>query len=270
MKPARFDYASPGSLDDAVSLLQSNANAKIMAGAQTLGPMLNLRLVQPELIVDITRIPDLVRVEETDDGTLYGACVTHAAIEDGRVPDGSDGALRQVARGIAYRAVRTRGTIGGSLAHADPAADWLSALTALGAEVVVYSSKGRRTIPVAQLMTWVFETALKTAEILEAVRVPRLSSTARFGYYKICRKTGEFAEAIGSVLLDSETKTMRAVVGATNAAPLVMEDATPFRRGSELDSGAIKAHLKNNGIIDAYELQLHTIALARAATQVIA
>ncbi|MGI9303400.1 MAG: hypothetical protein ACR2RB_11945, partial [Gammaproteobacteria bacterium] len=78
------------------------------------------------------------------------------------------------------------------------------------------------------------------------------------------------AEAIGSVLLDSETKTMRAVVGATNAAPLVMEDATPFRRGSKLDSGAIKAHLKSNGIVDPYELQLHTIALARAATQVIA
>jgi carbon-monoxide dehydrogenase medium subunit len=133
VKPAPFDYTAAASLDEAVSLLRSDPAAKIMAGGQTLGPMLNLRLVQPALIIDITRIPELVRIEEDDDGISYGACVTHAAIEDGRVPDCTRGALPQVARGIAYRAVRTRGTIGGSLAHADPAADWLSALAAVGA-----------------------------------------------------------------------------------------------------------------------------------------
>ena len=97
---------------------------KILAGGQSLGPMLNLRLAQPDLLVDITRIPELKRVEETDDSLSIGACVTHADIEDGRVPDVTGGALRDVARGIAYRAVRNRGTIGGSLAHADPSADW--------------------------------------------------------------------------------------------------------------------------------------------------
>jgi carbon-monoxide dehydrogenase medium subunit len=117
VKPARFDYARPASLGEAVALLGTRGGVvKCLAGGQSLGPMLNLRLVQPDLLVDITHIPELTRVEEDGDGLLLGACTTHAAIEDGRV-------LPAVAHGIAYRAVRSRGTIGGSLAHADPAAD---------------------------------------------------------------------------------------------------------------------------------------------------
>jgi len=262
MKPARFDYAVPATLDEAVSLMQADPAAKIMAGGQTLGPMLNLRLVQPELIVDITRIADLVRVEEDDDGICYGACVTHAAIEDGRVPDCTGDALRQVARGIAYRAVRTRGTIGGSLAHADPAADWLSALAALGAQIIAYDGRGRRTIPVSRLMTGVFETALEPSEILEAVRLPRLSGASRFGYYKICRKTGEFAEAIGAVLFDPESQNLRVVAGATGGRPIVIEDTAP---ATGIDRNWIRTHLIEGGISDPVELQLHLVAVERAA-----
>lgn len=143
MKPARFDYERPTSLGDALALLGTGERVvKCLAGGQSLGPMLNLRLVQPDLLVDITRIPELTRVEEDDDGLLLGACTTHAAIEDGRVPDVTGGVLPAVAQGIAYRAVRSRGTIGGSLAHADPAADWLACLTALGAEIVVHGASG--------------------------------------------------------------------------------------------------------------------------------
>ena len=264
MKPARFDYAVPATLEEAFSLLRADPLAKIMAGGQTLGPMLNLRLVQPTLIVDITRIPDLVRIEEDDGGVSYGACVTHAAIEDGRLPDCTGGALQRVARGIAYRAVRTRGTIGGSLAHADPAADWLSALSALGAEVVAYDGRERRTIPVSQLTTGVFETALETGEILEAVRLPKLSDSARFGYCKICRKTGEFAEAIGAVLLDREAQVLRVVAGASDGAPIVIED-TPPSAGLERDW--IRAQLIAGGIEDPVELQLHLVAVERAANE---
>ena len=119
-------------------------DAKVLAGGQTLGPMLNLRLAQPALLVDITRIPELAAVSEDADAVTIGATVTHAAIEDGRVPDPTGGFLARVARGIAYRAVRTRGTIGGSLAHADPAADWLSCLAALGAEVVIAGAGRQR------------------------------------------------------------------------------------------------------------------------------
>ena len=137
MKPVAFDYARPASVAEALRMLAGNAEAKVLAGGQTLGPMLNLRLAQPALLVDITRIPELAAVTEDADAVTIGATVTHAAIEDGRVTDPTGGFLRRVARGIAYRAVRTRGTIGGSLAHADPAADWLSCLTALGAEVLI-------------------------------------------------------------------------------------------------------------------------------------
>ena len=267
MKPVRFDYEVPRTLEQAVELLASSPSAKVMAGGQSLGPMLNLRLVQPELIVDITRIPELVRVETGDEATLYGACVTHAAIEDGRVPDGSGGALQRVAHGIAYRAVRTRGTLGGSLAHADPAADWLSALSALGAEVVAYSAQGRRTIAVSKLLAGVLESTLGPAEILEAVRLPRLSRAAGFGYYKICRKTGEFAEAIGAVLADRESGSLRAVAGATQAAPIVIEDAGHLTRGAGLDRDLLTEHLQSAGLEDPYELQLHRVALERAAAE---
>lgn len=265
MKPPRFDYAVPRSLDEAIALLAGDPAAKLMAGAQTLGPMLNLRLVHPSLLIDITRIPELTRVEETDEGVLFGACVTHAAIEDGRVPDPSRGALRQVARGIAYRAVRTRGTIGGSLAHADPAADWLSCMAALGAEAIVTDGRARRGIPVSQLMTGVFETALTEREILEAVRVPRRSKRAGFGYHKICRKTGEFAEAIGAVLIDPERDVRRAVAGATDSKPIVFEDAAFLTPDGDLDE--IKTRLRERGLTEAYSLQLHAVALQRAARE---
>src|SRR5882724_6225476 len=149
MKPAAFDYARPTSVAEAVKLLAGNAQAKVLAGGQTLGPMLNLRLAQPALLVDITRIPELAAVAEDADSVTIGATVTHAAVEDGRIADPTGGFLARVACGIAYRAVRTRGTIGGSLAHADPAADWLSCLAALGAQVVVAGAAGTRRVRLA-------------------------------------------------------------------------------------------------------------------------
>lgn len=271
MKPARFEYAVPKTLDEAAGLLRGGHSVKIIAGGQTLGPMLNLRLVQPELLIDITRIPDMVRVDEESDWITYGACVTHAAIEDGRVPDATAGVLRHIANGIAYRAVRTRGTIGGSLAHADPAADWLSAFSAIGAEVVTYNGAARRTLPVAELMTGVFETTIAPDELLEAVRVPRLQKSARLGYYKLCRKTGEFAEAIGAVLVDRDRNLFRAVAGATEGLPIIIEDAAPLRGGNgRLDRTAVKTRLREAGLTDAYVLQLHAVALERAEAEALA
>src|SRR5262245_16839652 len=125
MKPVAFDLVRPASVGEAANLL--GEGAKLIAGAQSLGPMLNLRLVQPRLLVDITGIPAMSEVAEDADAVTLGACVTHAAIEDARVPVRGLPMLPAVAAGIAYRAVRNRGTIGGSLCHADPAADWIPA-----------------------------------------------------------------------------------------------------------------------------------------------
>ena len=182
MKPARFEYECPTDTAAAIALAaRSDLMVKFIAGGQSLGPMLNLRLAQPDVLVDLTGIAELTQVEETADSLSIGACVTHADIEDGRVPDLAGGMLRSVARGIAYRAVRNRGTIGGSVAHADPSADWISCLAALGASVVVRGASGRRSVPIEEFMLGVFETTLLSGELVEAVTVPRLVEPGEVG-----------------------------------------------------------------------------------------
>jgi carbon-monoxide dehydrogenase medium subunit len=271
MKPAPFEYARPSSLADALALLASEERVvKPLAGGQSLGPMLNLRLAQPDLLVDITGVPELRRAEEGGDGVVIGACVTHADIEDGRVPDPTHGALPEVARRVAYRAVRNRGTIGGSLAHADPAADWISALAALGAEVVVRGPAGQRRLAVEGFMAGAFEAALEAGELLEAIRVPRLSPHRRWGFYKFCRKAGEYAHAIGAVLVDPERAVCRAVIGATEATPIVVADAAALFGGrpeglaGTFERDIAAGLLDERGISDPFERQIHVVALERA------
>ena len=196
-----------------------------MAGGQSLGPMLNLRVAQPSHVISIASIPEFVAVEETDDAVIIGACVTHAAIADGRVPDIGKGILPAIAQGIAYRAVRNRGTIGGSLCHADPAADWLCTLTALGAAVLTLRPDGGRTIPLTTFVIGPFRNALQAGEIVQAVRIPKVSPEARWGYYKACRKPGEFAHAMAAVLIDPARNIRRAVIGAVGGAPIVLDGA---------------------------------------------
>jgi aerobic carbon-monoxide dehydrogenase medium subunit len=267
MKPAPFEYVRPATVEEAVRVLASTPNAKVMAGGQTLGPMLNLRLAQPEVIVDIGRIPELARVVEEPDAVIIGATVTHAAIEDGRIADPTRGFLPRVARGIAYRAVRTRGTIGGSLAHADPAADWLSALTALGAEVVIAGPGGARRQPLAGFVRGAMQSELGADEVLTGVRIPKFSRRARFGFHKICRKTGEFAEAIGVRVEDPERSLFRLVAGATEGKPIVTQAQPGADRGG-MTVGAARELLTGAGFAgDAYDLNLHAVALKRACDE---
>ena len=272
MKPVNFAYERPRHLADAIGLLaDESAHAKILAGGQSLGPMLNLRLVQPELIIDITALDELKRVDRQKDHLTIGACVTHADIEDGRIPDVTNGAMRAVAAGIAYRAVRNRGTIGGSLTNADPSADWVSALAALGAEAILRGAGDTRTMTVEAYVTGALETALQPGEMLEAIRIPALSPSARWGYYKVCRKTGEYAHAIGAVLLDRPRNVFRAVIGATERKPLVLSDARTLCGGSydlvDFDQGAANTMLLSAGMTDPLDRQIHAVALTRAVQQ---
>jgi carbon-monoxide dehydrogenase medium subunit len=266
MKPVAFEYARPASAAEAVRMLRENPEAKALAGGQTLGPMLNLRLAQPALLVDLTRIPELAAVAEEADAVSIGAIVTHAAIEDGRVPDPTGGFLARVAGGIAYRAVRTRGTIGGSLAHADPAADWLSCLAALGAEAVIAGPDGSRRVPVASLVQGAMATVLEVDELLAAVRVPRFSADARFGFHKICRKTGEFAEAIGVAVHLPALGSTRLAASTPAGAPIVI-DAPDLRPGpgARPDVPEMRRRLLAAGFAgDAHGVALSAVALARA------
>lgn len=272
MKPVNFAYERPKQVADAVSLLaDESVHSKVMAGGQSLGPMLNMRLVQPDVIIDITALAELKRVEKQKDHLVLGACVTHADIEDGRVPDVTNGAMRGVASGIAYRAVRNRGTIGGSLTNADPSADWVSALAALGAEAIVRGANGAQAMAVESYVTGALETALGPGELLEAIRVPILSSSAQWGYYKVCRKTGEYAHAIGAVLLDRSRNVFRAVIGATERKPLVLSDARALFGGTynltDFDQNAADAMLQSLGMTDTLDRQIHTVALSRAVRQ---
>jgi carbon-monoxide dehydrogenase medium subunit len=141
MKPAAFDYIRPKTLGEAAAALAANNFAKLLAGGQSLGPMLNLRLIRPGLLIDISQIEEIQQVEETATTWRIGAGVTHAQLEDAKLPGAE--LLSTVAGDIAYRSIRNRGTIGGSLAHADPAGDWPLALAALDARVTVRGSDGR-------------------------------------------------------------------------------------------------------------------------------
>jgi aerobic carbon-monoxide dehydrogenase medium subunit len=274
MKPVAFDYERPLTFADAATLLGQGGFTKVLAGGQSLGPMLNLRLAQPDLLVDITSIPELTQVIDRGDELVLGACVTHADIEDGRVPDHFNRLLRHVAGRIAYRAVRNRGTIGGSLAHADPAADWVSALALIGAQVDIRSARGTRTLAVADVMVSSFTTVLQADELIEAVRVPKLSSGARWGFYKFSQKAGEFAHAMSGVLHDPARNVFRAVIGAIETSPIVIADATSLFSGGfgtdlaeRLDGQAVLRLLDGRNVKDEYIRSLALVALKRAARQ---
>jgi aerobic carbon-monoxide dehydrogenase medium subunit len=268
VKPANFDYARPRDVEASLSLLaEDGLSVKVVAGSQSLGPMLNMRLVQPDLLVDITGIEELRQTAEEADGVVIGACITHSDIEDRRVPDVTGGALPSVAHGIAYRAVRNRGTIGGSLTHADPSADWISILTALGASVTLRGPNGERTLPVEDYMLGALEAAIRPGELLVSVKAPRLSRSARWGYYKICRKTGEFAHAIGAFVVDPERGVCRAVIGATESRPIVIADARPIIADGatgRFDGQAADKLASSAGMNDPLDRQTHVVALRRA------
>src|SRR4249919_2051649 len=145
MKPAVFEFVRARTLSEATTvLLEADGAARVVAGAQSLGPMLNLRLVQPRILVDVTGIAELTEIDDRADAVTLGACITTANIEDGRLPGRGLRPLSVVAGRIAYRAVRNRGTIGGSVCHADPAADWVSALVLLSACAITEGTEGRR------------------------------------------------------------------------------------------------------------------------------
>ncbi|MEO8523898.1 MAG: FAD binding domain-containing protein [Caldimonas sp.] len=262
MKAAPFDYLCAGSAAQAVAWLGESELAKACGGSQSLGPMLNLRLAQVDRLVDLSRIEALTGFALDDDVLRIGAAVTHARIEDGELPDCTRGLLPAVAAGIAYRAVRNRGTIGGSLAHADPAADWVNTMCLLDAGIVVLGPAGERRMRASAFFVGAFTTALAPDEIIVAVEVPRFSVRARWAYRKACRKPGEFSEATGAAWIDPERGVARAMLGALGSMPHVVESAdalAALRR-----PGGVARALDDAGVDDPYEREVHAVMLRRA------
>ena len=277
MKAPAVDYVRPRSLTQAVGLLaHASVEARVMAGGQSLLAMMNLRVATPALVIDIARLPELTSVTEDADSVRFGACVTHAAIEDERVPDPSHGLMPRVAAALAYRAIRNRGTIGGSLALADPAAEWPAVLAALDAEVTFCGPNGRRSLKCAEFVTGIFETRLAADEIIESVRVAKLSADARWGYTKLCRKSGEFATALAVVVSDPARGYTRVVTGAANGAPLTLEETGRVVAGGGRDPEALRDTIgvdldrAADRRFDDFQRNLHTVAAMRAVRQVLA
>jgi carbon-monoxide dehydrogenase medium subunit len=168
---------------------------------------------------------------------------------------------------IAYRAVRTRGTIGGALSLADPAADWLTTVIALEAEIVLVGPRGRRSLAATDFVTGPYMTALDQAELLETVAIPRRPKTERWGHYKVTRKTGEYADSMAIALFDPDSRKARLVVGAVDGAPLVLEKtALEIGNGaSEASlSSALRHELAESRAFSPAKLRLHITAALRA------
>lgn len=267
MKPAKFDYVAPVALEAAVRELQSGA--KPLAGGQSLGPMLNLRLARPDRLVDISLLERLRACEQTETGARLGAAIRHAEIEDGVVADPTPGWLRSAAGAIAHRAVRNRGTIGGSLAHADPAADWVIVLTGLDADVLLLGPGGERRMPVAEFVTGAMATALAPDELTLAVEIRRPAEGARWGYWKFVRQVGEFAKASATVLIDPNRDGPRAALGALGDAPRVLADdhAAALVEGAMTAAEAAALTLADR---PPEQRALHAAALQRALEQALA
>ncbi|HEU0148397.1 MAG TPA: FAD binding domain-containing protein [Bradyrhizobium sp.] len=274
MRPAPFAYHRATSIEDAIAQLDDDEIvARPLAGGQSLVPMLNLRLAPVQKLVDLSRIERLRRVNEQNGRIAYGALLPHAAFEDGRVPDGSNGLMTFVGGQFAYRAVRTRGTIGGALSLADPAADWLTAVIALEGEVVLVGARGSRSMAAADFVTGPYMTALEQAELLESVVIPRRPKTERWGHYKVTRKTGEYADSMAIALFDPDSRQARLVIGAVDGAPIVLnKTALEIGKGAneELLEAALRHELaESDRAFSPAKLQLHVTVALRAIRKAI-
>lgn len=271
MKPAEFDYVRPETVEDAVkALVAGNGQARIIAGGQSLVPMLNLRLMPVSQLVDVARIPALRAVTETETDISFGAGIRHAEFEDGSVPDPAHGLMRRVASRIAYRAIRNRGTIGGSAALADPSADWVPLLIALDARFRIEGPNGMRECSGPAMFHGPYTTALGESDILTSISIRRLSAKARTGFEKIIRKAGEYPMVVACAVRDEALAISRVVLGAANRPQIVLEHLSYWladpKGGPE---SALHADLEQAGRTgDAYELALAKAALLRAIGQV--
>jgi carbon-monoxide dehydrogenase medium subunit len=216
-RPAEFTYQRPTSLDEAIGLLAGNGDTRPLAGGHSLLPMMKLRLAEPQAIVDIGRIPDLDGIEVEGDDLRIGALATHASVATSELVREKCRVLATTAEGIGDRQVRNRGTIGGSLAHADPGADYPTVLTALGATVVVRGPDDEREIAADDFFTGVFTTVLEQGELVTSVRVPVVD---RATYLKHRHPASGYAVAGVACVIRSDDA--RLVVGGVTGTPVLI------------------------------------------------
>ena len=244
MIPAPFEYARAKNLRDALNALASNDGAKLLAGGHSLLPAMKLRLARPTHVVDLKKVPGLVGIKEEGGMLVIGAMTTHYAIESSSVVKSKCPVLAQTAAMIGDPMVRNLGTIGGSLAHADPAADYPAAIIALGAEMVAEGPKGKRTIKADDFFKGLLTTALGPDEILTEVRVPVLAANAGAAYLKFPHPASRFAVVgVAAVVTVDGGKVSKASVGITGAGTHAVraKGVEAAIAGKGLDAASIQA-----------------------------
>ncbi len=232
MFPAAFDYQSPASLEEALGLLAERGDdAKVMAGGQSLIPLLKLRFSQPALVVDIGRLPAMAEIKRDDGHLGIGALVRHVDIERSQELAKLLPMMVEAVHWIADPLVRNRGTVVGSVCHADPSGDWGSIMLALNAEVVAQSASGQRVIPVDGFFEGPFTTTLRPDEVVTAIRIPLPSGRSGGAYHKLERKVGDFATVAVTVQIELDGRKVKTAgigltsVGATNIKAKKAEQA---------------------------------------------
>ncbi|HYW71988.1 MAG TPA: xanthine dehydrogenase family protein subunit M [Pyrinomonadaceae bacterium] len=246
MIPASFDYKRANSLDEALSLLAQNEDARILAGGHSLIPAMKLRLTQPSLLVDIARIKDLSYIREEDGQIRIGAATTHYQIESSELLKQICPLLPACAAHIGDVQVRNKGTIGGSVAHADPAGDWPAAVLALNAELVVASKNGERTIKADEFFVDLLTTALEPGDILREIRIAKTNGQSAHAYTKMAHPASGFAVVgvAANLTLNASGGCERASIGITGVS------AKAYRAGA-VESALAGAALNEQTIANA-------------------
>lgn len=277
MKPAPFIYHRPSSLDEALSLLAAHGNARPLAGGQSLMPMMNFRLLAPDHLIDLNRIPQLATIRAQDNAIAFGAMVRQRDVEFSALVAERIPLLAEAVREVGHRQTRNRGTFGGSLCHLDPSAELPTVAMAMDAELVVRSVRGERIVPMAQFAAGYLTTSLAPDELLCEIRFAPWPAGHGCAFIEFSRRKGDFAivSVAALIALDGAGKVARAAValGGVQAAPLRLSEIEASLVGAPLTGEAIKqgaagcaglTALSDPSVPSWYRQHLATVLVERA------
>ena len=264
MKPPKFDYHAPASLEEALALLQRyGGDAKVLAGGQSLMPLLNFRLSRPAALVDLNRIPSLAYVREHDGQLRLGAMTRQRTIEFSPMVAQKLPLLREATKWVGHLPIRTRGTIGGSIAHADPSAEYPAVLTALEGEVVARGPNGERVVKAKDLFHTYLTTSLAPEEILVEVRIPAMPAGAGYALEEFARRHGDFAIVGVAALIVREgrrCRQARLATAGTGPVPVRLRAAEEILEGDGLSDSAIEAAARRASELVSPDSDIHASA----------
>ncbi len=257
MKPPVFSYHDPRSLAEAVSLLGRLENAKVLAGGQSLMPMLNMRYVLPDHVVDLGRVEGLAYIRDDGEAVVVGAMTRQRDIEFSPLVKEKLPLLAEAILSTGHRQTRNRGTIGGSLCHLDPSAEQVTVAAALDATLTIEGPRGRRTMPFAEFPVAFMTPNIEPDELLVEIRLPAWPKGHGYGFVEFARRHGDFAIASAAALLqvDGSGKIARAslTLGGVDTAPLRMTEAEELMVGQVPDEGLFRAAGEICGRIEAMD-----------------